>query len=156
MSRGEKYIHVYEIELKPYETPIFYRRDGNIMTLVSDPEYPHRHETIKLLRDQRTPIARTKPLGYECDMDRVVIPFFGMQLHGDEESLKDNILAIAKYGIDVDNFNDHSIFMVRKRFEDDLWDVGACLYRAHGGERFTRNEMLERYTNRMMGLKAFW
>lgn len=155
MSRGNKYVEVYQTDLQEYETSIFYNRDEDIITFCSDVKYPWMNHTTTLLPNNQC-ITRNHSQNYQCSWDKFTIPFFGVKEANYEDVLKDNALACYKNCLDLEELYNFSIFVVRKKFEDDVWQIGLCGHIGYGGERFTRNEMLEKHINRMMELKIFW
>jgi hypothetical protein len=156
MSRGEQNIHIYQIELEPYENGHFYRRDDGILTLVADREFPYRPNRISIVSgtiNTNTSIGnvafRKIPLSYTCEQDRILIPTFGIIDEEWDSEITVNIIAALQSarGIYDDNY---SVFVTRKKFEDNIWEVGLAVTHGYGAGRFVRNKNLERYIGHLL------
>lgn len=155
MSRGEKNVHIYQMELELYETERFYHRDDGILTLLTDREFPYRSNRISIVgKATHSSIGnvafRKIPLSYTCDIDRVAIPTFGVIDEEWDDVITDNIIAVIQSAMGAYDDDNYSVFVTRKKFEDNIWEVGLAAVRGYGVDRFVRNKSLENYVNHLL------
>lgn len=154
MNKGGENIHIYQIELEPYENGQFYHRDDGILTLTCDREYPYKSNRLSIVgHSGHTSVGsvayRKNPQSYTCEQERIVIPTFGVLDEEWYDVMTDNIIAVIESAKGVYD-NGFSVFVTRKKFEGNVWEVGLAAVRGYGGNRFVRNKDLERYVDHLL------
>lgn len=168
MSRGEQNIHVYRIELEPYESGIFYSRDDGILTLTTDREFPYRTHRLSIISNSSNQISitsggatissntsigtvafRKQPLVYACG-DKVVIPTFGIRDEEWDNEMTIHTVECLSSARGVYEDDNYSVFITRKKFEDNIWEAGLAACPGYGSDRFVRNRKLETYIEHLL------
>ena len=142
-----RYMNVYRIHLEPHEDFMFWH-DGDKFTPIANLEHPCPGDIHRIWTSGGW-IANPnfKPI------ERISVPTVGVYFDDIENYVIENAFEMSKILIKDDLFNNYSIFINQKPFDNKLVTIGLCGVK---GCADTRDFKIEYDLNRKLKLSAFW
>jgi len=142
-----RHINIYRIHLEPHESFVFWH-DGDKVTPAASLKSPYPGDVFRIW----TPGGWVTNPNFKA-VDRVFVSNNGVYIKDIERYIIENAFEMSKVLVKDKSFDEYSIFVGQKPFDDRLIQIGACGLRGYAD---IRDLEIENKVNRRLKLSVFW